>query len=94
MSFSSKDKFKLVKDSLCVEEPNGLLAVMPSGVRDHFFTLDGVAAECFVLFDGKKSLEQIAKKVAAKIKVPQDVVLMDLMKLTNDLLKAKLVEVV
>lgn len=61
---------KMVGGLVCVEQSDGNIAILPDGVTQHFFLLEGISAEVLKLIDGRRKESQIAKTISKKHDLP------------------------
>lgn len=83
---------KLPLEVLARKNFDGTISIMRLDNDEFFYSLDGVAAEAWQMFDGKTSCEKIAVKLAAKHKVSTSIVNRNMEQLIKRLHKEKLIE--
>jgi hypothetical protein len=71
---------------------DGTVAIMHLENDEHFFTIDGIAADAWKLIDGKSTLSKIRAQLVKKHKPPLDRITKDLKILIKTLQKEKLLQ--
>jgi|GEM_PF-900177 len=87
----NKFKPKHAKDVLFRKNVDGTVAIMKLDRDDYFFTLDGIASEIWLQFDGKKSLSNIKASIIEEFSPPVSRFEKDLEKLLSQLKKEGLI---
>lgn len=85
---------KLPLEVLARKNFDGTISIMRLDNDEFFYSLDGVAAEAWQMFDGKTSCEKIVAKLATKHKVSPAMVGKNMTDLIKRLHKEKLIETV
>lgn len=73
------------------DNADGTVAVMRLGDEEHFYTIDGVAAEVWKLIDGNTSVDDIRKNIIERFNPPEDRFETDLAEFLGELQKKKLI---
>jgi hypothetical protein len=80
------------RDALFRKNPDGTLAILRLDNDEYYYTINGLAAEVWLMIDGKSSVEAISKKIVAKHSVPLARFQNDVHKLLQSLVKERLIE--
>ncbi|MBI3557785.1 MAG: PqqD family protein [Deltaproteobacteria bacterium] len=83
--------FQRAKDVLSRRNVDGTVAIMRLADDQHFFTIEGVAAEVWLMIDGQASINQIKETIMRKHKPSEARLDRNLSKLIKGLLKEKLI---
>jgi hypothetical protein len=83
---------KKAQEILARKNFDGTVAIMHLENDEHFFTIDGIAADAWKLIDGKTSLSKIRAQLVKKHKPPLDRLAKDLRVLIKTLQKEKLLQ--
>ena len=90
-----KEKVYIPSEKIVAREIEGELIIVPlvSGVgdmEDELFTLNDTGKEIWKRLDGKKSLKTIIDELVAEFEAPKEEIEKDVLGLTEELLKRKM----
>ncbi len=89
---SDNNSPRVAKDVLSRKNADGSIAIMKLSNDDYFFTLDGIAAEIWLKFNGKTKLSKIKEQIIVRHSPPAARFEKDVKNLISTLKKENLIE--
>lgn len=89
----SEDRVPALKRGMvCVEQSDGTIAILPDGVTEHFFVLEGISAELFKLINGRRTIGKIAEQISTKHNISLENVMEESAELFDQLVENKILD--